>query len=307
MAILLWSCVIALLRNNAELIGPIGGAAMVYSLSAVMLMVGLGLPKLKNYSVKYLVIGGGLFACYEVFFSLALGIANDRIQTIEMGVINYLWPSFTVLFAVLVKKHLNKTIITRKKSTSWLIYLSIGLAFFGVAWSILGDQGFSIASLSVNIASNPVAYFFAFSGAIIWGIYCNVTKYLSNGKNAITLFFIFTAVALWIEYAFSNEPAMQFSTQSVISLFITSAVMASGYALWNIAIIGGNMVFLATLSYFTPILSSFTSTLILGVALGHTFWQGVIFVTIGSLMCWWVTREKSESLIDSTQSANEAQ
>ena len=306
-AILLWSCVIALLRNNAELLGPIGGAAMVYSLSAVMLMGVLGFPKVKDFSLKYLIIGGGLFACYEVFFSLALGIANDRIQTIEMGVINYLWPSFTVLFAVLAKKHVDKRTITAQKNTSWLIYPSIGLAFFGVAWSILGDQGFSIDSLSANIASNPVAYCFAFSGAIIWGIYCNVTKYLSNGKNAITLFFIFTAVALWIEYALSNEPAMQFSTTSVISLFITSAVMASGYALWNVAIIGGNMMFLATLSYFTPIFSSFTSTLILGVALGQTFWQGVIFVTIGSLMCWWVTREKSEPLIDSTQSANEAQ
>ncbi|WP_435237502.1 aromatic amino acid DMT transporter YddG [Psychromonas sp. PT13] len=305
MAILLWSCVIALLRNNAELLGPIGGAAMVYSLSSVMLIAVLGFPKLRDFSIKYLIIGGGLFASYEVLFSLALGFANDRVQTIEMGVINYLWPSFTVLFAILAKKHFDKKAAATQKPTSWLVYPSIGLAFFGVAWSILGDQGFSIASLSENISSNPVAYSFAFSGAIIWGFYCSVTKYLSDGKNAITLFFIFTAIALWIEYAISDEPVISFSTQSVLSLFITSAVMASGYALWNVAIIGGNMMFLATLSYFTPIFSSFTSTIILGVALGQTFWQGVIFVTIGSLICWWVTREKSETLIDSAHTANE--
>jgi drug/metabolite transporter (DMT)-like permease len=129
---------------------------------------------------------------------------------------------------------------------------------------------------------------------------------MANGKNAITLFFMLTAVALWVEYAVSNEPPMQFSVTSVFSLLLASAVMASGYALWNSAIIGGNMVFLATISYFTPIFSTFLSTLILGVALSDTFWQGVIFVTLGSFMCWWVTREKSDALVDSRYTAEQA-
>ena len=300
-AILLWSCLIALLRNVAEQLGPVGGAAMVYSVSAIFLSIVLGVPKLRDFSLRYLLIGGGLFACYETFFSLALGFANDRLQTIEMGVINYLWPSLTVLFAVLLNKR-----SADQKPTSWLIYPSICLAFFGVAWSILGEEGLSINTLSSNIASNPIAYCFAFSGAIVWAIYCNVTKHMANGKNAISLFFIVTAVALWIEYAISNEPPMHFSVMSVFSLLLTSAVMASGYALCNSAILGGNMVFLATISYFTPIFSTFLSTLILGVALGPTFWQGVVFVTLGSLMCWWVTRKKSQPLVDSRYTANEA-
>ena len=303
-AILLWSCLIALLRNVSEQLGPVGGAAMVYTMSAVFLILVLGIPKFKVFPLGYLMIGGGLFAAYESLFSLALGFANDRVQTIEMGVINYLWPSFTVLFSVLINKNVSNNNGLRNKIKSGLIYPSLCVAFFGVAWSILGEDGLSMTTLSTNVASNPVAYCFALSGAIIWGIYCNVTKYMANGKNAITLFFILTAIVLWVEYGFSNEAPLHLSMSSMFSVLLASGVMASGYTLWNSAIIGGNMVFLATLSYFTPILSSFISMLILGVALSHSFWQGVVFVTIGSLMCWWATREKSKSLMDSNHTAD---
>ena len=285
-AILLWSCLIGLLRHVTEQLGPVGGAAMIYTLSSIFLMFVLGIPKLKNFSWSYLLIGGGLFASYETCFSLALGFANNRLQTIEMGVINYLWPSLTVLFAVFINKLVSKN---DQKTIHWLIYPSILLAFFGVVWSLIGDQGLSLSELAANIASNPLAYSLAFSGAIIWALYCNVTKHLANGNNGITIFFILTAIALWTQYAISDQPAMHFSINAVAELLLTSMVMASGYALWNAAIIGGNMVFLATISYFTPIFSTFLSTFILGVTLGNTFWQGVIFVTIGSLMCWKVT------------------
>ncbi|WED20844.1 aromatic amino acid DMT transporter YddG [Vibrio sp. JC009] len=279
-AILLWSCLVALTRSVAEQLGAIGGAATIYTVASVLLLVTLGIPKLRQFSLSYIVIGGGLFACYEVFFSLALGFANDRQQTLEMAIINYLWPSLTVLLAV---------IGSPKKVSAW-IYPAIAVAFLGVIWSITGDEGFSLPQLLSNIASNPVAYFLAFSGAFIWAIYCNVTRRLSNGQNGITLFFIFTAVTLWIHYAFVDAPPMKYTVKNVFDVVLASAFMAGGYGLWNIAIIGGNMVFLATLSYFTPVLSTFLSMLILGVSLSSTFWQGVAMVTLGSLICWRITQ-----------------
>lgn len=81
----------------------------------------------------------------------------------------------------------------------------------------------------------------------------------------------------------------------MVTLLLTGIVMGSGYALWNVAILRGNMLLLATLSYFTPVISTLFSSLILGVVLGLSFWQGVIMVTLGSLICWWVTRESSSS------------
>ncbi|EGQ9055776.1 aromatic amino acid DMT transporter YddG [Vibrio parahaemolyticus] len=284
-AILSWSCLLGIARLVTESLGPVGGAAMLYSLSSVFLLIVVGIPKLSYFSSKYLIVGGAMFVCYEIFLALALGYSNSRAQAIEVSIVNYLWPALTVLFAVLGSN----------KKPSWLLYPAVTLAFIGVAWTVSGDNGLSPTQIISNVSSNPLVYFMAFTGAVIWAVYCNLTQRQQSKHNAITLFFIATAVSLWVKYAFADEPTMTFSWSALGYLFASAALMAGGYGLWNIAIVGGNMVFLATLSYFTPIFSALFSSLILGVTLSNGFWQGVIMVTVGSLLCWLVTKEKREA------------
>ncbi len=275
-----------LIRTVTEQFSPIGRAALIYTVSSVFLMLVMGVPKFKHFSLRYVLIGGALFVSYEICLALALGMANDRHQALEMAVINYLWPALTVLFAVFLSR----------KPVHILVYPSVALAFVGVAWTITGDSGFSVMQISANIATNPLTYSMAFGGAIIWAVYCNITKQLANGQNAIILFFMATAIALWIKYFLSSESTLVFTVPATLNLALTGVVMGSGYALWNVAILRGNMVLLATLSYFTPVISTLLSSLILGVALGLSFWQGVIMVTMGSLICWWVTRERQSTV-----------
>lgn len=283
LAIILWSAIVGLIRNVAEQLGPIGGAAMTYTVGSLFLVLFVGAPRFKEFSPRYLLLGGSLFVSYEICLSLSLGMANDRTQAIEMGLINYLWPSLTVLLAVLVsKKAINKG-----------IYPAICLSFFGVAWAVSGEQGLSINLLAERIATNPASYSMAFFGAFIWAFYCILTKRLADGKNAITWFFIATAVVLWIKYFMSDEPAMVMTSNAAIDLLLAGMAMGSGYALWNIGILRGNMLLLATLSYFTPIFSTFLSAMILNIELTTNFWQGVVMVTMASLLCWWFTREKN--------------
>lgn len=281
-AILLWSGVMGLVRAVTEMLGPISGSASVYSVASLFLLFALGVPKIRHYSLSYLAIGGSLFVAYEICLALALAMANSRQQAVEMLVINYLWPALTVLLAV----------ITSKKKTSILVYPSILVAFLGVAWSISGEQGLSITQIAANVATNPITYLMAFTGAFLWSIYCNLTKRIAKGQNAITVFFIMTAISLWLKYALSDEVMSPMTFDSFGLLLISGVAMGSGYALWNYAIIGGNMVLLATLSYFTPVLSTIISSMILGLTLTSSFVHGVMMVTIGSLMCWWVTRER---------------
>ena len=283
-----------LIRNVAEQLGPMGGAAMIYSVSSLFLIIFIGLPRLRSFSVRYILIGAALFVSYEMCLSLALGMANNRTQAVEMGVINYLWPSLVVLF----------TIIGSGKPVDKRVYPAILLSFLGVAWTAGGDAGISINQLLANVATNPLSYTLALLGAFIWAFYCTITKRLANGKNAITWFFIATAFALWIAYFNSDESALIFSTSSVVDLLLAGIAMGSGYALWNIGIIGGNMLLLATFSYFTPLLSTFLSAFILDLELTATFWQGVVMVTIASLLCCWFTREKSADVIKATASSH---
>ncbi|NAW84951.1 aromatic amino acid DMT transporter YddG [Photobacterium halotolerans] len=284
-AICLFSSVVALIRNVTEQLGPVGGAAMIYSVSAFILILTVGLPKLSSFSRKYLLIGGLLFVSYEMCLALSLGMANDRLQAVEMGLINYLWPCLTVLFAV----------IFSRRSVSWLLYPCLILSFFGVAWTVAGDSGLSVPRLIENVQSNPLSYTLALSGAFIWAIYCNITRVMANGKNAITWFFSATAVALWVKFMFTDEPPMQFELPVIRDLLLAGLAMGGGYALWNIGILRGNMVLLATLSYFVPVFSTFLSAQLLGLTLTATFWQGVVMVTAASMLCWWITREQSSS------------
>lgn len=290
-AILIWSATVGLLRNVAEQLGPIGGAAMLYSVSALFLMAFVGMPRIKTFSLKYLLIGGVLFVSYEIFLSLALGMANDRIQAVEMGVINYLWPSLVVLLAVL----------STSNPVDKRVYPAIALSFFGVAWTVSGDGGISLSQLAEHVATNPLSHSMAFAGAFIWAFYCHLTKQLADGKNAITWFFIATAIALWVTYINSDEPIITFTSTGIIDLLLAGIATGSGYALWNIGLIGGNMMLLAIMSYFTPLLSTFLSALILDIELTATFWQGVVMVTVASLLCWWFTREKVASTTNNGQ------
>ncbi|TVO33366.1 aromatic amino acid DMT transporter YddG [Vibrio algivorus] len=282
LAILLWSSLTALIRDISELFSPTAGAAMIYSVSTVFLFVVMGVPRLKQFPKQYLIVGGILFVIYEICLALSLGLANSRRQSMEMAIINYLWPALTILLSVIVSN----------KKVNPLLYPSIALAFIGVAWCISGEQPLSIALISQNVIGNPIPYLLAFSGALIWAVYCTITKKMSDGQNPISLFFMATATSLWIKYAMGSEPSLTFTWESSVTVLIAGITIGSGYALWNHAIVGGNIILLGTLSYFIPIFATLFSVVYLEVSLSHSFWQGVALVTFASLMCFFITREK---------------
>ncbi|KGT34005.1 aromatic amino acid exporter, partial [Vibrio parahaemolyticus] len=122
---------------------------MLYSLSSIFLLIVVGIPKLSYFSSKYLIVGGAMFVCYEIFLALALGYSNSRAQAIEVSIVNYLWPALTVLFAVLGSN----------KKPNWLLYPAVTLAFIGVAWTVSGDNGLSPTQIISNVSSNPLVYF----------------------------------------------------------------------------------------------------------------------------------------------------
>ncbi|WP_368908447.1 aromatic amino acid DMT transporter YddG [Serratia marcescens] len=280
LAIVLWSSVVGLIRSVSEGLGPIGGAAMIYSVSAVFLLVALGVPKWRSFPRPYLIVGSLLFVSYEICLSLSLGYANTRLQAIEVGMINYLWPCFTVLMALALNG----------QKAKWWLLPGLLLSLFGIGWIMSGEGGWSPAQMLANVRSNPLSYTLAFSGAVIWALYCNLTKKIAQGSNGVVLFIVLTALALWLKYAFSAESGMQFSAGVTVTLLCAGVAMGAGYAAWNVGILHGNMTLLATVSYFTPVLSAVFAALVLHTSLTANFWQGVAMVTLGSLICWRATR-----------------
>lgn len=280
-AILLWSTAAGLIRSVSELFGPLGGAALIYTLGAVLLVLFLGRPRVRATSWFYLIVGSALFVAYELCLSLALGYASTRNQAIELGVVNYLWPCLTVLLAI----------VMNGQKARWLILPGTALALFGIVWVVSGE-GLALATLVANVSSNPLSYSLALGCAVTFALYCNVTRRYAGGQNLVMLFFTLAAAVLWLKYALSTEVLPAFTLNSSLQLGAAGIAMAGGYALWNLGILRGNLTLLATASYAAPVLSSAFAAVWLGAHLTAQFWQGAVLVTVGSLMCWQATRTR---------------
>jgi drug/metabolite transporter (DMT)-like permease len=282
-AILLWSSIVGLIRAVTEGLGPIGGAAMIYTLASAFLLASVGFPKIRTFPRRYLLWGSVLFVAYELCLVLSIGYAHNGRQAIEVGMTNYLWPTFTVVFAI----------VFNGQRSNFLIAPGVLVAMLGICWVLGGDQGLDIAEIGANIRDNPLSYGLAFIGALIWATYCTVTARIAKGRNGITLFFFLTAFVLWTRYFAIGAPGMNFTVPTGIYLALAAAAMAFGYAAWNIGILHGNVTLLAGASYFTPVLSAAIAAAVLGAPLPASFWQGAAMVCAGSILCWIATRARS--------------
>ncbi len=227
------------------------------------------------------VAGGVLFVGYEICLALAIGLASDRSQSLELGMINYLWPCLTIVLAIA---------FNQQRFRIWL-WPGLLLSLLGIVWVMKGSGSGSPALLWQNMLRNPVAYALAFIAALTWALYNNLTRRFARGSNGVTLFFILTALALWLKYAFSDHTApMTFTLVPLLEVLFVGLSTAIAYSAWNHGIQQGNLTLLATASYFTPVLSALMGSLWLGLTPPLAFWQGVAMITLGSLICWRATR-----------------
>lgn len=283
-AIVLWSSIVALIRGVSESWGATGGAAMIYTVASAFLLFTVGFPRISQFPRRYLLWGSLLFVAYELCLALSIGYANSGRQAIEVGMVNYLWPTFTMVAAILFNK----------QKSNLLVIPGFFLSMLGICWVLAGDQGLDLSGMLANIQDNPLSYGLAFLGALIWAAYCTVTARIAEGKNGVTLFFILVAAALWIKYLGAGGGALAFSYHALLYLLLAASAMGFGYAAWNIGILGGNVTVLAGASYFIPIFSSILSALLLRAPLSVAFWQGASMVCAGSVLCWLATRERGE-------------
>jgi drug/metabolite transporter (DMT)-like permease len=279
-AILQWSSIVGLLKKVSANIGADLAVLFMYSLSAVLLFALFRIPNLKQIPRKYLFGATALFVVYEICFSYAIALAQNAQQAIEISLVNYLWPSMTILMLILFKElNFNK----------WVI-LGLGISLAGVFYIQTGNGAIDLATVISHMQSNPLSYGLAFIGASLWSLYCVVTKKYSQGHNPISLFFIATSAVLWLKMLILHPEQfaqiIHVDATTLMYMLMVSTVTGLGYAAWNIGINRGNITMLVTLSYFSPIFSPIMSMWILQTSLSKTFWLGAIMVTLGSFVCW---------------------
>lgn len=279
-AVLLWSSIVGLIRSVSDQLGPTGGAAMMYSVASVFLLLSVGSARPGTFPRRYLIWGSLLFVTYELCLSLSIGYARTARQAIEVGMVNYLWPTFTIVAAILFNR----------QKANFLIVPGFLLSIAGICYVLGGEQGFDLDGMLHNVRDNPLSYGLAFAGALIWAGYCTVTARIAGGSNGVTLFFILVSVTLWCKYLLEGAGGMAFSTEATVYLLLAAGAMGFGYGAWNVGILHGNVTVLAGASYFIPVLSAALSTLLLDAPLSWAFWQGSAMVCGGAILCWLATR-----------------
>lgn len=280
-AILLWSAIVGLMRGVSDSFGAVGGAALIYSVASVFLVCSVGMTKVREFSRAYLIWGSLLFVVYELCLSLSIGYARTSKQAIEVGMVNYLWPTFTMVAAILFNK----------QRSNALIFPGFLLSMAGICWILGGEQGLDLRGMWTNIQDNPLSYGLAFAGALIWAAYCTVTARIANGNNGVTLFFMLVALVLWAKYLLMDGGGtLDFNLRSTIYLALAACAMGFGYAAWNVGILHGNVTILAGASYFIPVLSAALAAALLRTPLPLAFWQGAAMVSAGSVLCWLATK-----------------
>ncbi len=281
-AILLWSSTVALARSMSERIGPATAGASVYLTASVFLGGDLlvkerSLRRLQELPRKYVVGCGALFVLYTVSLFIALGLATDRRQTIEVGLLNYLWPALTILFSL---------IILGKRASVGLIPGTL-LALCGVALVLTQGASVSWSSFSINLVNNPIAYGLGVFAAIAWALYSNLTRRWGepNSSGAVLLFTLATGIAFWCIRLLSPEGGT-WGVRVVAEVSFLALATALAYVFWDIAMREGDVVLVASCSYLTPFFSTVVSCIYLGVWPGLSLWLGCLLIITGSFLSW---------------------
>ncbi len=290
-AILLWGSNIACSRSLAEKLGPHTAATAVLTVSAVLSLLWLAVSRkqrdqLRRLRPAYLWGCGALFVPYMPCLYLALGLAADRQRAIEVGIVNYLWPSLTLVLTVpLLGKRMRP-----------LLWAGMAAAFLGVILAVTGGTGFSPEQVTAHVRGHLTPYALGLVCAVSWALYSVLSRrWTANTQGgAVHVFIIITAVVLLGIRCFVTEES-QWSAGAIAEILYMAALPTLGaYALWEYAMREGRIVLVASLSYFIPLLSTVVSGLYLSVHLGASIWIACALVIAGAILCKVSIRDHKE-------------
>jgi drug/metabolite transporter (DMT)-like permease len=281
-AIVIWSCNIAVSRSLSEKVGALTAGAAMFLLAGVVgcawaAVVERRLGAMLRLPRAYLLGCGGLFVTYMVCLYLAIRLAATRQQTLEVGILNYLWPGLTLVFAI-------PLLGTRVRAP---FGLGVLLALAGAALAPLRPGEYSLAALRAALGAHPWPYLLGLAAAVQWALYSALSRrWAADAEGgAVPLFALASGLVLGALRLVLPEPA-QWSARAVgETLFMALVPTLIAYALWDRAMRRGNVTLVAALSYLIPVLSTFVSGFYLDVRVGWHLWLSCGLIVTGAVLC----------------------
>ena len=286
-AVLLWSSSVAFIRSLSEKLGPVSTIVYAYLAAGVVTMVWAGilaggLSRLSRLPWKYLWGCGALFVAYTTCFCLSVALARDRVQVLEVGLVNYLWPSLTLGLSVPILGY----------RARWFLLPGMLAATAGMITATSSSGALSLAGFRANVVANGLPYGLALAGAVTWALYSNLARRWGGEGDGAPFFTLASGlVVLPLRVVFPETPSWDARVVGEL-VYMAVFVTAFAYVFWDRAMRRGHMVLVAALSYFTPLLSTVVSAVHLGVAPGPRIWGACVLVVAGAAVCRLAVEER---------------
>ena len=292
-AIVLWSTNVPATRALLERLGTLPGSAISLLLAGTCLLLlttaqARGLGWARQLSWRHVGLCGPLFVLYFALLNPALGLAGTRSVAIVAGLINYLWPTFVLVFSI-------PLLGARPRTLSFLGGVAMSLGGVALAASI---QFAGLGTPAESLGRSLFPFLLAFAASVVWGVYSNLAKRFPQpvSTGAVGIFLVAAGAALALVSA-GRWHDIQWTLAATLELaYVAVFPLALGYALWDIAMRDGNLALVGSASNLIPILSTAISAALLGVPFRSELLGGAALVVLGALLSQAAFRSRRKSL-----------
>lgn len=220
---------------------------------------------------------------------LAVGLAENRNQVLEVGLLNYLWPAFTLVLSVPVLGN----------RANWVLYPGTILAIVGVYLVLTSGTSVDWRSFVNNLERNPAIYLLGLAAALSWALYSIFTRKWAGDKEggAVAVFLPATALVMFMICLLFNEPR-EWRIRTLLEVVILGVATFFAYSLWDYAMRAGNVIVVAASSYLIPLFSTVITCMYLSIVPTMQLWLGCGVLIAGSMLSWVsMTQKKSRKTV----------
>lgn len=267
-AIILWST-LALFTISTGAIPPFQLTFMTFSIAFVIGLIawivrGADTTMFTHLPKRVWVIGiYGLFG-YHFFYFLALKSA----PALEANLINYLWPLLIVLLSAALPN----------EKLRWFHSVGALCGFVG-AFLLIGGKGISFS------LEYTQGYMYAVVCAFVWSSYSVASRYFGSVPTlAVGAFCGVTAVLSFGAHWMFEQTYVPSIAEMAYVIGMGIGPMGIAFFVWDYAMKQGDIKFVGSLSYATPLLSTLLLVIFGGVSPSETIWVSCFLIVIGSAL-----------------------
>ena len=277
---LIWSMAILLMNVLGEAFGPLRAAGLELGIAGAILTLSAymrgDLKRIGLHSPTCHLVCGTFWILNLSLSWLAVSLVHSKGELLVTGLLNYLWPSLTLLLSIP---------ILHKRATWWLLpgmfAVLVGVLLVKLATAPEG------AAHDLFTHLNPWAYSCAVLDAIAWALYSNFSRKLSNpdGASAVPFYMLVGSVILIVANLSFADEAREPHILDWLLLVGWSCAAAVAYLFWDVGMRFGNVVTISTTSMLIPLLSTIITAYMSGHGISTMLLISAGLVVIGSRVC----------------------